>query len=179
MSTTPRGVPSSPGSPDSPATTTDALNRPGTTGTEMRRDASRTSTGTADGRHAFDYAVVRVVPRVERQEFVNVGVLLHCPTLEFLGARVVLDAARVAALAPEVTREELEQIEQSLGAIPLICAGGEAAGALGRMPASARFHWLVAPRSHVIQTSPVHAGLCTDPAVALEHLLRKMVPSRA
>ena len=127
------------------------------------------------GKHAFDYAIVRVVPRVERDEFVNAGVIVHCPTLEFLAARVELDRARLRALAPDVDESRADEIEQYLGGIPRICSGGADAGPIGRMPLSARFHWLVAPRSHVIQTGPVHAGLCVDPLVAVERLLNAMV----
>jgi hypothetical protein len=126
-------------------------------------------------RHAFDYAVVRVVPRVERDEFVNAGVIVHCPTLEFLGARIELDHGRLRALAPALEADHLEQIERYLRGIVEICDGVAAAGALGKLPISQRFHWLVAPRSHVVQTGPVHAGLCDDPRVELERLLERVV----
>jgi hypothetical protein len=139
---------------------------------------SPTSMAPAPTRHAFDYAVVRVVPRVERDEFINAGVILHCPTLEFLDARVDLDRRRLAALAPGLQDDEVALIERYLDCVPLICAGGEPAGPLGRLAMSARFHWLVAPRSHVVQTSPVHAGLCTDPAAELDHLIETVVRLR-
>ena len=120
----------------------------------------------------FDYAVVRVVPRVERGEFVNAGVIVSCPARGYLRARVELDAGRLAALDPGLDRET---VERHLAAIPLICAGGAQAGPIGLLPQRARFHWLVAPRSTVIQTSPVHTGLCEDGDLMLEHLFRTMV----
>lgn len=123
-------------------------------------------------RHSFDYAIVRVVPHIEREEFMNVGVILSCQAADFLRARFDLDAVRLAALAPEL---DLSEIEAHLKAIELICEGGEKAGPIGRLPRRPRFDWLVAPRSTVIQTSAVHTGLCSDPQRALEHLLRKMV----
>ncbi|MET0625824.1 MAG: DUF3037 domain-containing protein [Pyrinomonadaceae bacterium] len=120
----------------------------------------------------FDYAVVRVVPRVERGEFVNAGVIVSCPSKKYLKARVELDAERLAALDPKFDRET---IERHLAAIPLICEGGAGAGPIGLLPQRARFHWLVAPRSTVIQTSPVHTGFCEDGDRILEHLFRTMV----
>jgi hypothetical protein len=126
-------------------------------------------------RQAFDYAVVRVVPRVEREEFVNVGVVVHCPTLEFLGARVELDRSRLTALAPGLDGDDVEQIERYLRGLVAICEGADTAGPLGKLPISQRFHWLIAPRSHVVQTGPVHAGLCDDPGVALERLMERVV----
>lgn len=126
--------------------------------------------------HMYDYAVIRVVPRVDREEFVNVGIILSCPTQDFLGARIELDDARVLALDSTV---DLATVRRHLDAIPLICAGGERAGPIGGMSQRQRFHWLVAPRSTIIQASPVHAGRCAEPADALEHLVDVMVrPSR-
>jgi hypothetical protein len=120
----------------------------------------------------FDYAVVRVVPRVERGEFVNAGVIVSCPTRGYLKARVELDAERLAAIDPSADRET---VERHLAAIPLICEGGAAAGPIGMLPQRARFHWLVAPRSTIIQTSPVHTGFCEDGDRILEQLFDKMV----
>ena len=120
----------------------------------------------------FDYAVIRVVPRVERGEFVNAGVIVSCPAKKYLKARVELDAERLAALDPGFDRET---IERHLAAIPLICEGGAAAGPIGLLPPRARFHWLVAPRSTVIQTSEVHSGVHENPAVALQGLFEKLV----
>jgi hypothetical protein len=124
------------------------------------------------GRAAFDYALIRVVPRVEREEFLNVGAVVHCPTRAFLAARVELDRRRLAALGGDV---DLDLVEQHLRAIPAICAGDPAAGPLALLPQSERFHWVVAPRSTVVQTSPVHVGLTEDPAQALERLMETMV----
>ena len=121
---------------------------------------------------SYDYALIRVVPSVERGECLNVGVLLFCRTESFLGARIHLDAARVLALAPDL---DLAAIQQQLDTLVRICEGGAEAGLLGRMSQSERFHWLVSPRSTIIQTSPAHTGLCSDPEAALEHLLQTMV----
>lgn len=120
----------------------------------------------------FDYAVIRVVPRVEREEFLNAGVIVYCSTEGFLQARVELDHRRVAAFAPGL---DWSMIEGYLMTIPLICEGGAATGPIGQLPQRSRFHWLVAPRSTIIQTSAVHSGLCHDPAAALQHLFAKLV----
>ena len=121
---------------------------------------------------AYDYAVVRVVPRVERAEFVNAGVILSCPARDFLAARIALDEARLLALDPTV---DLDAVRAHLASIPVICAGGAAAGPIGALTPRERFHWLVAPRSTIIQTSAVHTGRCADPQATLEHLLDTMV----
>jgi len=122
--------------------------------------------------HAYDYAIVRLVPRVERGETINVGVILSCPERSFLAARIELDVARVQALHPGF---DVETARAHLDAIPRICGGGHDAGPLGALPARARFHWLVAPRSTVIQVSPVHSGRTDDPAAALERLVETLV----
>jgi len=128
-------------------------------------------------RSTYDYAIVRVVPKVEREEFVNVGVIVSCPGSGFLDARIELDEARLAALDPTL---DLDSIRAHLATIPAIAAGGETAGPIGRLSPRERFHWLVAPRSTIIQTSPVHTGSCDDPAALVEHLLDTMVrPARA
>ena len=124
--------------------------------------------------HAFDYAVVRVVPRVDRGEFVNVGVILFASSAGFLDARVELDRARLIALAPDI---DIAMVESYLEAIPKICAGGGEAGSIGQLPQRARFHWLVAPRSTIIQTSPVHSGVHHDLDAALNGLFEKLVRS--
>ena len=121
---------------------------------------------------SFDYAIVRIVPRVEREEFINAGVIVCCRTRRFLQAGIEPDWERLAALASGWDREE---IAAHLAVIPLVCRGGPEAGPIGALGLMERFHWLVAPRSTVIQTSAVHSGLCTDPLVALEHLLNTMV----
>jgi hypothetical protein len=122
----------------------------------------------------YDYAVVRVVPRVERQEFVNAGVIVSCQKQDFLEARIELDESRLLALAPDV---DLDAVRANLASIPLICRGGEPAGPIGRLSQRERFHWLVAPRSTIIQTSAVHLGRSDDPRLALEDLMKKMVRS--
>jgi Protein of unknown function (DUF3037) len=124
---------------------------------------------------SYDYAIVRVVPRVEREEFINVGVILSCPAQDFLGARIELDERRLLALDASV---DLEAVRTHLASIPLVCAGGPDAGPIGKLSPRERFHWLVAPRSTIIQTSPVHSGRCQDPAAALDHLVRTMVQAR-
>ncbi len=121
---------------------------------------------------AFDYAVVRVVPRVEREEFVNVGVILYCRTRQFLQARLHYEPQRLLALNPDL---DLVMVRDHLELIPRICAGGKEAGALGELSQSERFHWLVAPRSTVIQISPVHSGLADDPQAALDDLFARLV----
>ena len=120
----------------------------------------------------YDYAVIRVVPKVDREEFINAGVIVSCPELSFLEARIKLNEARLLALDPNV---DLDQVRKHLAVIPIICRGGDGAGSIGQLPQRQRFHWLVAPRSTVIQTSPVHTGRCGDPAAALDHLVAKMV----
>jgi len=121
---------------------------------------------------SYDYAVIRVVPRVEREEFVNVGVIVSCHEREFLEARIELDEARVLALDP---RADLATVRSHLDTIPVICAGGEAAGPIGKLTPRERFRWLVAPRSTIIQVSAAHTGRAEDPAYALERLLNSMV----
>lgn len=123
-------------------------------------------------RFVFDYAVVRVVPRVERGEFVNAGVILFCPTRGYLDARIELDQARLKTLAPSI---DIAVVESYLEAIPKVCAGGGEPGSIGTLPQGARFHWLVAPRSTVIQTSDVHSGVHEDPRAALDGLFEKLV----
>ena len=125
---------------------------------------------------SYDYAVIRVVPRVDREEFLNVGVIISCPAKDFLEARIELDEARLLAFDPTL---DLEAIRNTLASIPRICAGGPAAGPIGQLSQRERFHWLVAPRSTIIQTSRVHTGRCTDPDPGAERLLDRMVrPAR-
>ena len=121
---------------------------------------------------SFDYAVVRVVPRVERGEFLNAGVILFCSTRAYLDSRIELPRERLAALAPSL---DLAAVESHLAVIPLVCRGGREAGPIGELAQRARFHWLVAPRSTIIQMSPMHSGVHSDPQVALESLFRKLV----
>src|SRR5262245_5247778 len=128
-------------------------------------------------RYTYDYAIIRVMPRVEREEFVNVGVIVSCPAKGFLTVRIELDEQRLLALAATL---DIATVRDHLAAIPIICAGGKPAGPIGQLSQRERFHWLVAPRSTIIQTSPVHSGCCKAPAAVLEHLLDTMVrPCRA
>jgi hypothetical protein len=125
---------------------------------------------------SFDYAVVRVMPRVERGELINAGVIVSCPTERFLAARIALDVARLQALSPATDPAE---VAAALALIPLIAAGDPAGGPIAALPRGERFHWLVAPRSAIIQTSPVHTGLCDHPSAALDQLLARLVlPAR-
>jgi hypothetical protein len=126
--------------------------------------------------HAFDYAVIRVVPRVERGEFVNAGVILFSRTGSFLQARVALDRDRLKALEPTI---DCDVVQSYLDAIPRVCAGGAEAGPIGALSQSERFHWLVAPRSTIIQTSPVHSGVHADLPAALDQLFEKLVETTA
>jgi hypothetical protein len=118
---------------------------------------------------SYDYAIIRVVPRVEREEFINAGVIVSCPALEYLAARVELDEPRLRALAPGV---DVDLVRENLASIPAICAG---CGPIGRLTPRERFHWLTAPRSTMIQTSPVHTGRTDEPSQVLDQLLQKMV----
>jgi hypothetical protein len=120
----------------------------------------------------YDYAVIRVVPRVDREEFVNAGVIVSCESARLLEARIELDEARLRALDPHV---DLELLRAHLATIPLICRGGAGAGPIGALPQRARFHWLTAKRSSMIQVSPAHVGRCESPEAMLEHLLDRLV----
>lgn len=123
-------------------------------------------------RAPFDYAIVRVVPRVEREEFINAGVIVHAPTLGYLGCLLRLDPGRLAALAPDVDGELLAR---HLDALRRVCEADRSAGPIAALPPAERFHWLVAPRSTQIQTSPVHGGVCDDPVAALRELFARRV----
>lgn len=122
--------------------------------------------------HSFEYSIIRVVPRVEREEFLNAGVVVSCPQEDFLQARIDLDRKRFQTFAPAT---DADAILEHLQVIPLLCAGGVAGGPIGLLPQRARFHWLVAPRSSVIQFSPVHSGLCEKAEDALERIFAKSV----
>ncbi len=121
---------------------------------------------------SFDYAVVRVVPRVERGEFINAGVIVFCLEQRFLAARVEVDEARLRALWPEV---DVELVRKHLEAIPKIAAGDTSAGPIARLSQRERFHWLVSPRSTMIQVSPAHSGLCGEPGETLAELSRRFL----
>ena len=120
----------------------------------------------------FQYAMVRVIPDVERGECLNAGVIVFCRPRRFLAARMALDTARLRALAPGV---DLEAVQAHLDAVERIAAGDPAAGPIAALPASERFHWLVAPASTIIQPSPVHTGLTDNPEGELDRLLRRLV----
>lgn len=124
--------------------------------------------------HTYDYAVIRVVPNVERGEFINCGVILYARTLKFLGARIHVDERRLLALFPGL---DVEMVREHLVVIPAICEGADDAGPIAKLGQSERFNWLVAPRSAVIQFSPVHTGITTDAAAALGRLMALMVPA--
>jgi hypothetical protein len=121
---------------------------------------------------SYDYAVIRVVPRAEREEFINCGVILFCPEQRFLESRLRVDEQRLQALWPEL---DLDLVRRHLDAFPKICSGDSSAGAIAQLTQRERFHWLVAPRSTIIQISPVHSGLCESPGATLEQLLRGSV----
>ena len=122
--------------------------------------------------YTYDYAIIRVIPRVEREEFVNVGVIVSCPAKGFLAACIELDEQRLLAMDQTL---DVESLRAHLATIPAICAGGVQAGPIGQLSQRERFHWLVAPRSTIIQTSPAHTGCCASPTAVLEHLLDRMV----
>jgi hypothetical protein len=127
---------------------------------------------TVPAHDTYDYALIRVVPRVEREEFVNVGAVVSCPARGFLEARIELDPARVRALDPAA---DIDMIRTHLASIPVICRGGPQAGAIGQLSPRERFRWLTAPRSTVIQFSAAHTGRCEDPEALLQRLLETMV----
>lgn len=124
------------------------------------------------GEHTYDYSIIRVVPRVDRGEQINVGVILSCADVDFLDARIDLDEKAVLAVDPTV---DLEALRRNLELIPRVCRGGAAAGAIGALPSRGRFRWLISPRSTIIQPSPVHTGRTDDPAACLNRLMEKLV----
>jgi hypothetical protein len=123
-------------------------------------------------RHPFAYAIVRVIPRVERGEAINAGIVLFCRPKRFLGVRVALDEARLRALDPACDPAE---VRAHLAAVERIAAGDPAGGPIAALTQAERYHWLVAPSSTVIQPSEAHTGLTSDPAATLEHLFRALV----
>ncbi|MGW8062995.1 DUF3037 domain-containing protein [Streptomyces ziwulingensis] len=123
-------------------------------------------------RHVFEYALLRVVPRIERGECVNAGVLVYCRAAAYVGARTHLDEGRLLALDPHV---DLPGVRAALGAVECLCAGGDAAGQAAHDDPGRRFRWLIAPRSTIVQPGPVHTGLTSDPAAETERLLGLLV----
>jgi hypothetical protein len=123
-------------------------------------------------KHLFEYAVIRVIPRVEREEFLNVGVILYCSGQDFLQTAFALNEERLRAFARDL---KISDIQEHLLAFEQICAGGEQAGAIGKLPLGERFRWLTAPRSTIVQTSPVHTGLSSDARETLANLLTKLI----
>ncbi|MES1262297.1 MAG: DUF3037 domain-containing protein [Acidobacteriota bacterium] len=121
---------------------------------------------------SFEFATIRVVPRVERGEFVNAGVIVFCLAKKFLSAKVQVDSERWRALWPEI---DVEVIREHLEAFPKVCAGAPDAGPIAQLSLRERFHWLVAPRSTMIQISPVHSGLCEAPEETLSALFGRLV----
>ncbi|UOR06314.1 DUF3037 domain-containing protein [Hymenobacter aerilatus] len=124
-------------------------------------------------KHLFEYAVLRVVPRVEREEFLNVGVILYCASQGFLQVRFTVPEARLQAFAGQPL--DLADLHARLHAFERICAGRRTGGPIGQLPVSSRFRWLTAMRSTIVQTSAVHPGLCTDPSAALDRLFEELV----
>lgn len=122
--------------------------------------------------YTYDYAVIRVVPRVDRGEQMNVGVILSCPDTDFLDARIELDEPVLLALDPAV---DLPALRANLDIIPALCRGGPDAGPIGLLPSRGRFRWLVSPRSTIVQPSEVHTGRTSDPAACLERLMDRVV----
>lgn len=123
-------------------------------------------------KHLFEYSVIRIMPRVEREEFINVGVILYCASQGFLQTVFELNEERLRAFSGELDTVELEE---RLRAFERICRGGAEGGAIGQLPAASRFRWLTAPRSTVVQTSAVHPGLCVDPREMLARLYSQLV----
>ena len=120
----------------------------------------------------FEYAVIRVVPRVEREEFLNAGVIVYCAARRFLQVKYILKEERLKACCPDL---DIVELEARLKAIQSICAGGKDGGTIGALPLASRFRWLTATRSTIVQTSPVHPGLCTDPLETLQRLFTELV----
>jgi Protein of unknown function (DUF3037) len=138
----------------------------------MTATENQSDSPTASRTGWYSYAIVRIVPRVERGEQINAGVILFAPEKRFLAARIEFDPDRVRVLSPGA---DLPLIEQHLRSFQDIADGKAEAGPLAALPQSDRFHWLTAPRSTIIQTSPVHTGMCADPEMTLEDLLNELV----
>jgi hypothetical protein len=120
---------------------------------------------------SFDYAVVRIVPRVEREEFVNAGVVVFCPEANYLGARVRLNEGRLSAMAPHI---DLELVHSRLAGLMAVCTGDASAGPVAKLGIRERFHWIVSPKSTILQMSAVHSGICAVPEKVLGRLFREL-----
>lgn len=123
-------------------------------------------------KHLFEYAVIRVVPRVEREEFLNVGVILYCPSEGFLQTKFELNEKRLIAFSEQL---DLEELKQRLSTFERICAGKKEGGRIGQLSIAERFRWLASTRSTIVQTSAVHPGLCSNAADTLAHLFQQLV----
>jgi len=123
-------------------------------------------------KHLFEYAVIRIVPKVEREEFINAGVVLYCAKQKFLQMEFTLDEKRIAALSSQIN---IAEIHEYLCSFQRICKGGNEGGEIGKLSIAERFRWLTATRSTVVQTSKVHPGLCEDAAEMLQRLYRQLV----
>ena len=123
-------------------------------------------------KHLYEYAVIRVMPRVDREEFMNVGVILYCAPKNFLRAECDIDDVRLKAFAGDA---DLSELNVHLDSLCRICKGGAEAGPIGKLSIGERFRWLTAPRSTIVQTSPVHTGLTDDPEETLKGLVGKLV----
>lgn len=120
----------------------------------------------------FEYAIIRVVPRVEREEFINVGIILYCAKQNFLKAVIRLNENKIIALTADI---EIEFLKENLNAIPKICRGGQYAGPIGLLDNASRFRWLTATRSTIVQASKVHPGFCLDAEETLQKLVQQLV----
>lgn len=123
-------------------------------------------------RHLFEYAVIRVMPRVEREEFINVGVILYCAAQNFLQTAFAINRERLLAFSDAL---DIQEIEERMEVFQRICKGGKEGGTIGKLPIASRFRWLTASGSTIVQTSPVHPGLCEDAKETLDHLLKQLV----
>lgn len=123
-------------------------------------------------KHLFEYAIIRVVPRVEREEFINVGVMLYCAKKKFLECKIQVDPQKLALLFKDI---DLEAVQQNLNALNVLCKGGKAAGTIGQLDMASRFRWLTATRSTIVQCSKVHPGFCIEPEQMLERLNTEFV----
>jgi hypothetical protein len=121
---------------------------------------------------SYDYAIIRIVPLVERGECINIGVIVFCRTQRFLDMLIHLDQRRLSAFAPGL---DFSLVQQQIEHLLQVCRGDHASGPIGQLSQAERFHWLVSPRSTIIQTSPVHSGICSDPRRTLQDLLEKLV----